>query len=144
MREIRQLPAAASTSRPLGQKKHWSTGQGILFASGLAIAMIGLVAASYFGWYYFLANQRAVKPNFQDAVFQRDLSTIDLVESWKLWASQFRDFEFTSRRTPDYIIIRDFADRLGKYMMIGIVATILGALMAASAFLIGGKSTRAG
>ncbi len=138
MREIRSLKSVDDTDASLGnRKKTWSVAQGLLFSAGMAVAVLALATMAYFGWYRHMAKRGIQRPEFEDISFQRDITTINLNESWDVWTKQFRNQALGMRRTPAFILYRKLAERMQRYMMAAAGVTLLGLFMAASSVLFG-------
>jgi hypothetical protein len=118
---------------------NWSPMQGVLFAVGLVLLLIGLCGAGYCA---YVVRRIDVPPPTaeQFAAFESRFDKLDLVQNYELFL-EYKAHGMGPEETPLYV----HAKRLeGSFTRVGIGCAILagvGALLAACSLVVGGKRT---
>ena len=135
MAHLERVEQAAASDSTRG----WSPLQGMVFSSGLVIAVAGLLAAAFF------AVQRAGIPTDAPAVasdseeFARHLDEASPLEIYEEHWKQIEEHGLGPWQPPMHVMLREVRAVLLQRILYCAIAAIVGACLAGSSFFLGSR-----
>jgi hypothetical protein len=140
LRAIRALETAPDDSVKL-RRPSWNLGRGVMFAGGLVIALLGLLAAGAggFGW---LTAQAPPSPSPSD--IEAALTVVDQLSApraWDLWA-EMRTNGLGQYFEPPQSVFEAFLRRVQLVVFAGVVILAVGLAAMVSSIFLPGRTRR--
>ena len=136
LRGIRQLEPTVeivSASSP-----HWSPTHGLIFASGMVFACLGLGLLAYHGFYYLQLDDYAVDQTV-DVIkeYAGQLDKITAPEALDLWRTEILGEGIGERQDPPWVAVQIRLREHLRWIKLGAASLGLGVLLAIGAIAVG-------
>jgi hypothetical protein len=136
LRELRQLPPAAESEAPPRSRGAWTRQQGVIFAAGLILFLLGASIAGL--TYYQRGMLQTEAPVIIPEKLEAHLAEIDRntpVQNLEVWRHEILEHGLEREDEPPYVVHRRVATVLGWIGVAGGVGAAIGLGMMAVALL---------
>lgn len=144
IRELRKLPEAAKdiSKRPARAKTEWSPVQGILFAIGLLMIVIGGGFAIYHGAYAYAASPYTVDRSAEETKsWDAGLDRATLTDTIAIWDKATKQ-GLGDQEIPEWVFASEVINKLKLQAKKGLVAVAVGIGMIMLSFVIGAMNSK--
>jgi len=138
LRGLRALKPVPSTGPVVAPENPWGPRQGVMFL-GVVVALCGLAMTAIL-WY-----QRPVfhQPTVDRGGLQESMQKMTLDQSFKTW-NEILQHGLDPEPAPQLAAWKAQVERIDRWLIVGVVALLAGAVMVISALLSGGQPARQG
>lgn len=143
IRELRKLPEVAKdiSKRPAQPKKEWSTLQGLLFAAGLLMIVVGSGYAIYHSTYAYEASHYTKDmSSVESEIWDQQLDKLTLSQTIAIWDKATKQ-GLGDQEVPEWIFASEVVGKLMSNAKSGIITVGVGIGTTLLAFLLGMTNT---
>lgn len=144
IRELRKLPEVAKkiSKRPAPANKEWSPVQGILFAFGLLMIVIGGGFAIYHGTYAYEASHYTKDMSaVESEIWDQQLDKLTLTQTIAIWDKATKQ-GLGDQEVPDWIFASEVVGKLMSKARNGLTTVAVGISMTVLSFVLGMLSSK--